>query len=318
MRLALILSLGVLALLPFYTQAQEPRANPYKTAGDIPYVLLGFMSYPVPVTKEEYIKKQLYIISREGRNPGMLDITDYVIRSENYKKANGPAFATHKYKDIRKYVSLNPDGDEKLTAGELARLAGYAFDIVDTNKDDIISEQESTEIKPIKDKLEIENIKRDVAWSSCPKMKGAIKKKECLKNHGIESGIEVIAVFIGSKRVYLEFTNSNDKNEFRERVKPWARSFVEKDLVYLSASSENPESIKSIGITSINMNDFPWSDLVWPAYNPDKTEPFAVLIGKDGLIKKTWTRQPDLKEVFGQVDKLIQAEHPKIYTASSV
>lgn len=302
------LSLLVLALAPFYAQAQEPGTNPYKTASDIPYILLGFMSYPVPVTKEEYIKKQLHVISRQGRNPGMLDMTDYVIRLENYKKANGPAFATHKHRDIRKALSLNPDGDEKLTVEELISLAGYAFDTVDTDKNGIITEQESADIKAIKDRLEKEDLKRDVAMLSCSKIKNTIKKSECLIDNGIES--EALIAFLGKKRVYLEFTNTDNENEFRERVKPWATSFVKKDLVYLATSSENPESIKSIGIRSINMNDFPWSHLVWPTYNPDKTVPLAVLIGKDGLIKKTWTQHPDMKEVFGQVDMLIESEAP--------
>ena len=73
-----------LEFLSFSAKAETPLPNPYRNAEEIPDVLTQGMSYLPPVKKADYIKKQLYVISREGRNKDALDMTDYNLKVEGY------------------------------------------------------------------------------------------------------------------------------------------------------------------------------------------------------------------------------------------
>ena len=73
-----------LEFLSFSAKAETPLPNPYRNAEEIPDLLTQGMSQLPPVKKADYIKKQLYVISREGRNKDALDMTDYNLKVEGY------------------------------------------------------------------------------------------------------------------------------------------------------------------------------------------------------------------------------------------
>lgn len=99
-----------MAFLPFPAKAETPPSNPYRKVEEIPYVLLGGMSGLTPVKKADYIRQQLYIISREGRNKDALDMTDYKLKVEaRLGQSQSKVFSALMKHDLNKDQSVTQD-----------------------------------------------------------------------------------------------------------------------------------------------------------------------------------------------------------------
>ena len=380
--------LVLLVVMPFSAHAESELHNPYKSVDDIPYVLRKGMNDLPPIKKEDYITKRLHIISREGRNPDALDLTDYKLKVESFitgkhskkfksltiydlnkdqsvtqdevmeavksqpcgfwskktcsekeiwdkqKGAMKELFALDKnndgkvsrneilspspidvvmarnhYENIRRTLAINPDGDEQLTTEELRTLAGFAFDVFDTDGDGTLSKTESEKGEKYSRELDLEEHRKVGERIACEIIKNIKDRRGCKLKRGLAD--DALIAFLGDKRILLTFGKAIDKKKYSQVVKPWSNKFTAKDLCWIHVEinpADDKEHLQMFGMGSFRFEDLPDPKLLLAAYNSQNIMGHSLLIGKDGLIKEKWDTQPDLIEVFDKLETLVQRE----------
>lgn len=312
MRTISIITALVLLGCAFGANAAEGPENPYKKPEDVPFVLMDWPEYPLPVLRAAYINSHVNVIKTESRNSQAMDMIDFFLKIKSDGEIHGFPYAHQKHNKIRMYVRINPDGDEKITAEELETLSGHAFDLWDKDHDGFLSETETDEVIKLKTRWELKRDEQEKLRQACAAIESFNEKAVCQIGNNIPEA--TIEPFQGNNRILIEFALSESTDSFRERIKPWKMVFFEKQVLLMRAHmrpSTPPldDSVILYGAYSAETSDFPSRQANFEAFNPEGAIK-TLLIAKDGNIKKTWDGTPDLAEVFSVVDSLIESEIP--------